>query len=111
MKSNALSRSNPDEYLYGRAGYLYTLMFLRREMGQNIIDSQLITEIFEGMIKSGEKYARETGSQSPLMYKWHDTEYMGAAHGVTGIIYLLLQVRIFSRKRTDFFLRNLIDNT
>ena len=45
MKKIALSRSTPDEYLYGRAGYLYTLMFLRRELGHNIIDSQLITEV------------------------------------------------------------------
>jgi hypothetical protein len=45
MKKNALSHSNPDEYLYGRAGYLYTLMFLRKEIGHNVIDSQLITEV------------------------------------------------------------------
>ena len=55
MKRNALSHSNPDEYLYGRAGYLYTLMFLRRELGGNVIDPQLITDIFEAMIKSGRK--------------------------------------------------------
>jgi hypothetical protein len=93
MKRNALSSSNPDEYLYGRAGYLYTLMFLRRELGHHVIDTQLITDVFQAMIKSGEKYARETGSQSPLMYKWHDSEYMGAAHGVSGIVYLLLRVK------------------
>ncbi|CAF3930299.1 unnamed protein product [Adineta steineri] len=92
MKNQALSHSNPDEYLYGRSGYLYTLMFLRKEIGHNIIDSQHVTDIFEAIIKSGEKYARETRSKSPLMYKWHDSEYMGAAHGVTGIIYLLLKV-------------------
>jgi len=45
VKKNALSHSNPDEYLYGRAGYLYTLMFLRKEIGHNVIDSQLITEV------------------------------------------------------------------
>jgi len=111
MKKNALSRSNPDEYLYGRAGYLYTLMFLRREIGQNVIDPQLITEVFEAMIKSGEKYARDSGSQSPLMYKWHDSEYMGAAHGVTGIVYLLLRVRIFIRKKLNYIFKNLIGNT
>jgi hypothetical protein len=44
------------------------------------------------MIISGEKYAQKTGSQSPLMYKWQDSEYMGAAHGASGIIYLLLKV-------------------
>ncbi|UJR21879.1 hypothetical protein I4U23_024952 [Adineta vaga] len=92
MKKQALSRSIPDEYLYGRAGYLYTLMYLRRELGYDVIDSQHITDIFEAMIKSGEKYARETGSPSPLMYIWHKTEYMGAAHGVSGIVYLLLKI-------------------
>jgi hypothetical protein len=97
MKKNALSYSNPDEYLYGRSGYLYTLMFLRREIEHNVIDTQLITEVFETMIKSGEKYAREIGSESPLMYKWHGSEYMGAAHGVSGIIYLLLKVK-FEKK-------------
>jgi hypothetical protein len=51
-------------------------------------------QVFEAMIKSGEKYARETNSKSPLMYKWHDSEYMGAAHGVSGIIYLLLKVKL-----------------
>ncbi|CAF3990803.1 unnamed protein product [Rotaria sordida] len=92
MKRNALSHSNPDEYLYGRAGYLYTLMFLRREIGHHVIDAQHITDIFEAIIKSGEKYARQTGSRSPLMYQWHGSEYMGAAHGVSGIAYLLLKV-------------------
>ena len=45
MKDSALHDSNPDEYLYGRAGYLYTLMFLRKEIRDNIIDNQLITEV------------------------------------------------------------------
>ncbi|CAF1337514.1 unnamed protein product, partial [Didymodactylos carnosus] len=92
MKNSVLSRSNPDEYLYGRAGYLYALIFLRKEVSSEIIDSQLITDVFEYMIKSGEKYARHINSKSPLMYQWHDEEYLGAAHGVSGIIYLLLKV-------------------
>jgi hypothetical protein len=45
MKNDALSNSNPDEYLYGRAGYLYTLMFLRKEIGNNIIDKQLVIDV------------------------------------------------------------------
>ena len=102
MRRHILNPSNPDEYLYGRAGYLYTLMFLRRELGQQVVDNQLVTDIFEAMIKSGEKYARDTGSQSPLMYKWHDSEYMGAAHGVSGIVYLLLRVKLrFETKKTS----------
>ena len=97
MRSNALRSSTPDEYLYGRAGYLYALMFLRKEIGPQVVDTQLITDVFQTMIKSGEKYAREIHSQSPLMYKWHDSEYMGGAHGVSGIVYLLLKVKFRSR--------------
>lgn len=92
MKNEALRQSTPDECLYGRAGYLYTLMYLRKQCGSNSIDSQLITEIVEGLIKSGERYARQSSSPSPLMYQWHEKEYLGAAHGVSGIIYLLLQI-------------------
>ncbi|CAF1244844.1 unnamed protein product [Didymodactylos carnosus] len=43
------------------------------------------------MIKSGEEYARQIGSRSPLMYKWHNEEYLGAAHGLSGILYILLK--------------------
>jgi hypothetical protein len=37
------------------------------------------------MIKSGEKYANESGSKSPLMYKWHDSQYREAAYVVSGL--------------------------
>ena len=115
MKNIALSHSQPDEYLYGRAGYLYTLLFLRREINPQIIEDQLVTEVrnishssqtdqhpvryrkvFQTMIQSGERYARQRGSSSPLLYQWYDTEYLGAAHGLTGIVYLLLKVIIFN---------------
>ncbi|CAF0896441.1 unnamed protein product [Adineta steineri] len=102
IKNDAVNDSKSDEYIYGRAGYLYTLMFLRKEIGSHIIDKQLVIDVFETIIKSGEKYAKESGSKSPLMYQWHDKEYMGAAHGVSGIIYLLLKVtqhELFSELR------------
>ncbi len=50
MKNDALNDSNPDEYLYGRSGYLYTLMFLRREIGSDIIDKQLVTDVNKDLI-------------------------------------------------------------
>jgi hypothetical protein len=45
MKNDALSDSQPDEYLYGRSGYLYTLMFLRKEIRNDIIDKQLVIDV------------------------------------------------------------------
>lgn len=32
-------------------------------------------------------------SESPLLWEWHDKIYFGAAHGMAGILYMLLQVR------------------
>ncbi len=29
------------------------------------------------------------------MYVWHDKHYVGAAHGILGILYMLLQVSVF----------------
>ena len=109
LKNIALNRSTPDEYLYGRSGYLFTLMFLRRELGNEIVPTSLVTEviksttiqdewilflskIFEKIIQSGENYARQIGSPSKLMFQWYRTEYLGAAHGVSGIVFLLLKI-------------------
>lgn len=44
------------------------------------------------IIKSGISYSSTNHCQSPLMYSWHDKEYIGGAHGLAGILYLLLQV-------------------
>lgn len=45
MKDNALNPANPDEYLYGRSGYLYSLMFLRKAIRNDIIDNHIVTEV------------------------------------------------------------------
>lgn len=29
----------------------------------------------------------------PLLYEWHKKQYIGAAHGMAGIYYMLMQVR------------------
>jgi hypothetical protein len=50
MKDDALSNSKPDEYLYGRSGYLYTLMFLRQEIDNDIIDKQLVIDVNKNLI-------------------------------------------------------------
>lgn len=47
------------------------------------------------ILNSGKNYAKARGIKSPLMYVWHDSEYLGGAHGLAGILYLLLQVKIF----------------
>jgi len=81
-------RRHPDELLYGRAGYLYSLLFVRSHCGQ-IVDEFLIKTVAEVILNQGKTLGRLTGSW-PLMWEWHDKKYLGAAHGVAGILYILL---------------------
>ena len=48
-------------------------------------------QVWRRIVRSGEKYSRRERSQFPLMWAWHGKEYLGAAHGVAGILYILLQ--------------------
>lgn len=81
-----------DELLYGRAGYLYTLIFIRKNIARQLIPDSLIEDVFNLIVKSGKRYsaANDYSKVTPLMYAWHDSEYIGAAHGLAGILYTLL---------------------
>lgn len=47
----------------------------------------------------GRKGAQAGKFRSPLMYQWHDSYYLGAAHGLAGILYLLLQAQEYITKK------------
>lgn len=83
----------PDEMLYGRMGYLYSLVFINQQMGQERIPLQYIQQISEAVLASGENQSRRlrVQNQSPLMYEWYQEQYVGAAHGLAGIYYFLMQ--------------------
>jgi len=89
----ALPAATPDELLYGRAGYLYTLLYLRRYLGSAAVPSEVVRAVVEAVLRSGRALAAEVGSRAPLMWAWHDKIYYGAAHGLAGILSLLLQAR------------------
>lgn len=46
-------------------------------------------------MESGKNFSAEQkkSERCPLLYEWHKKQYVGAAHGMAGIYYLLLQVR------------------
>jgi lantibiotic modifying enzyme len=86
----------PDELLYGRAGCLYSLLFMKQYC-KDKVDGNLIVHIAEAIIDSGKRLAKEMQQKGyktpPLMFEWHDKKYLGPAHGFAGIIYLLMQVK------------------
>ena len=83
----------PSELLFGHSGYLYALLFIRAHLPKLVEDS-LIVEVATMILDIGEKQ-REANYNSPVMYTWHGKHYLGAAHGLAGILTLLLQVILY----------------
>lgn len=83
-----------DEILVGRAGFLSGAYWLNENLGQTIFDDKKILPIIETMLKSGKNYSSETNSDFPLMYQYHSSDYLGAAHGLSAILQMMLQSNI-----------------
>lgn len=51
------------------------------------------------MLASGQNLAQRmrVEHQTPLMYEWYQEQYVGAAHGLSGIYYYLMQVKSTAR--------------
>ena len=112
------------EVLYGRAGSLHAILFLRSTFEDNDIGHNLAVTIIKEIVDNGEKVATEFGVSMPLFWKWHDKGYLGAAHGVcailqmliTGILYTLLcfhqeiyELKTFSGKKAMDLIRQSIE--
>ncbi|GLG95310.1 LanC-like protein 3 homolog [Gryllus bimaculatus] len=87
----SLNSDLPDEILYGRAGYLYSLLFMNKYVGAGTIENSVIKEVVTAILASGKNRAIREKRKVPLMYMWHEKYYLGAAHGISGILFLLLQ--------------------
>jgi len=81
----------PNEMLYGRCGYLSCLLFLSAHADLDLKDcGEIITTTIQMILNDGVKLADE---RFPLMWEWHEKKYFGAAHGVCGILTILLYFR------------------
>jgi len=106
------------EVLYGRAGLLYALLLLRqhleatftsdtstlpssspveavKQLCSDVNIKALTDDIIERGRAGAKRYSRELADQDrsrapALMWSWHDKRYLGAAHGVAGILQMLL---------------------
>ncbi|KAI3355520.1 hypothetical protein L3Q82_017902, partial [Scortum barcoo] len=83
----------PDELLYGRAGYLFALLYVNKEIGPDTVDESTITKVVTAIVESGKNLSAEQKKtdRCPLLYEWHKKQYIGAAHGLAGIYYMLMQ--------------------
>lgn len=90
------SPDSPDlsyEVLYGHAGYLYALLWVGALVPGGL-DENLVQHEVEVILDAGQRGGRADGHHSTIMFTWHGKHYLGAAHGLAGIITVLLQVAI-----------------
>jgi hypothetical protein len=73
------------ELLYGRAGCLHGILFAKRRYPEWIELDRYIEQLAQEIINAGYDSSRQH-----LMWTWHHKEYLGAIHGVAGILYILL---------------------
>ncbi|KAK4325885.1 hypothetical protein Pmani_003543 [Petrolisthes manimaculis] len=91
-----LNTSVKDEVLDGKAGYLYSLLFLRSKGVRNdLVTSDAVRQVVKAILDSGQQTAMKERSPTPLLYLWHGKAYIGAARGLVGVLFMLLQAREF----------------
>ncbi|XP_076048997.1 lanC-like protein 3 isoform X2 [Oratosquilla oratoria] len=90
-----------DELLVGRAGYLCGVLWLRKELNNKVLAEKEVDAVLDVMVQSGVEYARQHKSPFPLMYAYYRTEYLGAAHGLAGILQMMLSFPSWLSKRPE----------
>lgn len=59
-------------------------------MAHKIIPDDCVGNVINKIIASGRSYATSKQFKVPLMYHYHGRHYLGAAHGLMGILQMLL---------------------
>ena len=79
------------DVLYGRAGAIQAILFLRQALRNTEIGQASILQLADDVVKEGRRYAALHKIDGlPLLWEWHETKYLGAAHGVVGVLHTLL---------------------
>ncbi|KAK2985505.1 hypothetical protein RJ640_008678 [Escallonia rubra] len=89
FKKIKLSKDLPEELLYGRAGFLWACLFLNKHFGEGTIATSYTDAVVDEIINNGRKLGVKR--RCPLMFEMYGEKYWGAAHGLAGIIRVLLE--------------------
>lgn len=98
FKQIRLPTDLPYELLYGRAGFLWSCSFLNKHIGEGTISNSTMREIVTDIMKAGRKLGK---GRCPLMYEWHGKKYWGAAHGLAGILHVLMDMELTTDEQED----------
>ncbi|KAL3632311.1 LanC-like protein gcl2 [Castilleja foliolosa] len=92
FKEIRLSDDHPNELLYGRTGYLWSCLFLNKHLGNKTISLTSLSGIVRGVIENGRTLGKS--GASPLMFEFNGERYWGAAHGLAGIMRVLMEFEL-----------------
>ncbi|XP_034690318.1 lanC-like protein GCL1 [Vitis riparia] len=88
------------DLLYGRAGFLWAALFINKHLGEQTLPNDLIMPVVNAVLAGGRAGA-SANTTCPLMYRWHGTRYWGAAHGLAGILQVLLHFPLSEEDSED----------
>lgn len=85
-----------DEILFGRAGYLCGIYWLNQNFAMDQrISPDVVIKICDVMIEAGIQYAHSHKLKIPMMWECYGEKYLGAAHGISAILHMILESPLF----------------
>ncbi|XP_057307917.1 lanC-like protein 3 homolog [Hydractinia symbiolongicarpus] len=79
-----------NEIFGGCAGYLAACFMINKRFGRDIAGSDVTLPLCEDVINCGREMSKKYDFESPLMYSHHEKPYLGAGHGSSAILLMLL---------------------
>ncbi|CAI9089436.1 OLC1v1024008C2 [Oldenlandia corymbosa var. corymbosa] len=88
-----------DGLLHGRAGYLWACLFINTYLGTETISPVQLAPVIDKIFSNGRKLGRKGGS--PLMFQWNGKNHWGAAHGLAGIMHVLMHFNLQENQQKE----------
>lgn len=81
------------EPMGGKAGFMIAAMLAIESIEQPATVDLQLQALADSIVSDGQQLARQFGKEETcgLMYQWHGKEYLGAVHGIAGILTVLLE--------------------
>ncbi|CAB4057131.1 unnamed protein product [Lepeophtheirus salmonis] len=106
LKDSTIFKESPEEFLYGKAGYLYALLLVKKADPECKEIDSVIQEVISIILHKGSS----SSNSETLYYEWYGEEYLGAGHGYAGILSTLLRARPFMNPSQLLMVRSKIDD-
>ena len=93
-EAHVLPMPSPEcEIFYGRAGYLKAISLVRAETSDPEFGASIAQRVIKLIWDESKRFSADANCSLPVMWEWHSKMYLGAAHGVTGILHSLLDFK------------------